>query len=138
MDYVKGLYEIVKAPDNTVFDSIIYLTSSCKPFESVSCIQSDLYQIYGNKPAVILFDLLLSNGNEPDRFYKATYDGEKLDLKTLESIQKDEEEESILALSSVFYRMNFHYLDASALTFKQRKMILKGIVFPFKHKRVSK
>jgi len=72
----------------------------------------------------ILFDLLLSHGNNPDRFYEASFDGEKINeesLKAAKSISK-----TIKRLSMGFYQEQNGFLENSVLSKAQKFLIKKG------------
>jgi hypothetical protein len=69
----------------------------------------------------ILFDLLLSHGNNPDRFYEASFDGEKINedsLRSAKSVSK-----TIKKLSMGFYREQNQLLENSILSSAQKFLI---------------
>jgi len=72
----------------------------------------------------IIFDLLLSHGNNPDRFYEASFDGEKINeesLKAANSISK-----TIKKISGKFYREQDQCLENSVLSKAQKFLIKRG------------
>ena len=101
---------------------IIFSVSYLNPIDQKEAIEEDLRK-RGVK-GKILFDLLLSHGNNPDRFYEALFDGEKIDedsLKAARSISK-----TIKRLSRSFYRDQNRCLESSVLSKAQKFLIRKG------------
>ena len=84
-------------------------------------IEKDLREI-GAK-GKILFDLLLSHGNTPDRFFEAIFDGDEISedsLKSIESISK-----KIKEISLDFYHSQQGFLENSVLSKAQKFLIKK-------------
>jgi hypothetical protein len=82
-------------------------------------LEKDLRQIGVN--GKILFDLLLSHGNTPDRFFEAVFNGEKISeesLKNIEAISK-----KIKKISLDFYYSQQHFLENSVLSKAQKFLI---------------
>lgn len=82
-------------------------------------IEKDLREI-GAK-GKILFDLLLSHGNTPDRFFEAMFDGHELIEDSLKSVASIPEK--IKEISSDFYYSRQNYLENSVLSRAQKFLI---------------
>ncbi len=101
---------------------IIFSISYLNPMDQKEAIEEDLKKS-GAKGKVI-FDLLLSHGNNPDRFYEASFDGEKINedsLKAANSISK-----TIKKLSGNFYREQNQCLENSVLSKAQKFLLKRG------------
>jgi len=104
------------------YTHIIFSISYMNPIDQKEEIEEDLKKI--GVSGKILFDLLLSHGNNPDRFYEASFDGEKINedsLKAARSISK-----TIKRLSMGFYREQNHCLENSILSKAQKFLIKSG------------
>ena len=101
---------------------IIFSISYLNPIDQKEAIEEDLKK-RGVKGKV-LFDLLLSHGNNPDRFYEASFDGEKINedsFKVAKSISK-----TIKRLSRSFYREQYRFLENSVLSKAQKFLIRRS------------
>ena len=104
------------------YTHIIFSISYLNPIDQKEAIEKDLEK-RGVK-GKILFDLLLSHGNNPDRFYEASFNGEKINedsLKVAKSISK-----TIKSLSMNFYREQNQCLESSILSTAQKFLIKRG------------
>lgn len=104
------------------YTHIIFSTCYLNPIDQKEEIEEDLKE-RGVK-GKILFDLLLSHGNNPDRYYEASFDGEKINeesLKVAKSISK-----TIKSLSMNFYREQKQSFDSSILSTAQKFLIKSG------------
>jgi hypothetical protein len=70
---------------------------------------------------LVMFDLLLSNGMNQDRYVKAVFDGKKFLLQTMETV--DTVDEKIKKVSSTFYQRKPEYLENSILSRAQKFLI---------------
>jgi hypothetical protein len=106
------------------YHCIILSTSYKSPMDQLDVLERDLrkQEIKGN----ILFDLLLSHGNTPDRFYELSFDGVKLNLDSLRKVESVSKE--IKMISNKFYRDNQHLLKNSILANHQKFFIRKGVL----------
>ena len=84
-------------------------------------IEKDLKQI-GIK-GKILFDLLLSHGNTPDRFFEASFDGVEINEDSLKSIRSISGK--IRKISSDFYHSQQNDLENSVLSKAQKFLVKK-------------
>ena len=100
---------------------IVFATSYINPMDQKDALEEDLMRI-GIKGKV-LFDLLLSHGNNQDRYFEAFFNGEKISeesLKSTESISK-----KIKEISLDFYHSQQHFLENSVLSKSQKFLIRK-------------
>ena len=118
---MNSYYKIIETKLKS-YTHIILSISYLNPLDQKDAIEEDLKK-RGVK-GKILFDLLLSHGNNPDRFYEASFDGEKINedsLKAAKSISK-----TIKRLSMSFYREQNRFLESSVLSKTQKFLIRKG------------
>jgi hypothetical protein len=111
-------YQIIKTSVE-VYPYMVFATSYVNPMDQKEALEKDLKQIGVN--GKILFDLLLSHGNTPDRFFEAFFNGEKISeesLKSTEAISK-----KIKAISIDFYHSQQHFLENSVLSKTQKFLI---------------
>ena len=73
----------------------------------------------------VMFDLLLSNGMNSDRYVKASFDGSKFLLKTMVTV--DNVDERIRTLSLKFYQKKPEYLENSILSRAQKFLIRRKL-----------
>ena len=102
------------------YTHIIFSLSYINPIDQKEAIEEDLKK--KRVKGEILFDLLLSHGNNPDRFYEAYFDGEKINkngLRTVKSIPK-----TIKKISLEFYHKQGQILECSVLS-KAQKFLIK-------------
>ncbi|MGB5158845.1 MAG: type II toxin-antitoxin system RnlB family antitoxin [Desulfobacterales bacterium] len=121
---MSACYKIVKTPD-TVYPYIVFATSYLNPLDQKEAIEKDLSRI-GVK-GKILFDLLLSHGNTPDRFFEAFFNGEKINETSIKNagIISD----LIREISLEFYHKQPQYLENSVLTKAQKFFIKRKKLF---------
>ena len=107
------------------YPCIIFSTSYVSPMDQLEIVENDLKKIgvVGN----ILFDLLLSHGNTPDRFYEVLFNGEKIDIDSLRRVESISD--NIKQISSDFYHNHVHFLKNSILSNPQKFLIKKRIAF---------
>jgi len=107
------------------YPCIIFSTSYVSPMDQLEIVENDLKKIgvMGN----ILFDLLLSHGNTPDRFYEVLFNGEKIDIDSLRRVESISD--NIKQISSDFYHNHVHFLKNSILSNPQKFLIKKRIAF---------
>ena len=77
-------YEI-KQIKSTFFSTVVYAISFENPLQELSSISRELTSII-HKPCNVLFDLLLSNGDEFNRFVLGKFDGTNIDYDSLRII----------------------------------------------------
>lgn len=102
---------------------IIFSTSYVSPMDQLETLENDLKKIgvVGN----ILFDLLLSHGNTPDRFYEVLFNGKQIDINSLKKVESISD--NIKQISTDFYHNHVHFLKSSILSNPQKFLIRKRI-----------
>ncbi|MFQ7489345.1 MAG: type II toxin-antitoxin system RnlB family antitoxin [Lachnospiraceae bacterium] len=73
------------------YDYVIYPSSYINPLSKIKLLNEKLKNKI-NYPCTLLFDLLLCNGDNFNRFAKAYYDGEKVVRDSIEIVELDENE----------------------------------------------
>ena len=103
---------------------MIFSTSEYNPTDFISNIEKDLLKekYKGN----VIFDLLLSNGNNYNRYLNAKFDGKKFDGNSYTLI--DEPKNEIRQKSLDFYKKNISILENSILSKPIKFMIKKGLI----------
>ncbi len=101
------------------YSTVVYSTSYDSPINHLTDLENELEKI--GVQGEVLFDLLLSSGNTPDRFYKAVFTGYKFDIGTLTQILPPAE---IQNESLEFYHLHPNYLASSVLS-KPLKFLIK-------------
>ena len=117
---MNSCYKIIKTSIE-LYPCIVFSTSYINPMDQKDAIEKDLRKI-GVK-GKILFDLLLSHGNIPDRFFEAIFDGDEISEDSLKSIESISEK--IKEISSDFYHSQHDYLENSVLSKAQKFLIKK-------------
>ena len=115
---MNSCYKIIQTSIDP-YPYIIFSTSYLNPMDQREALEKDLKQIGVN--GKILFDLLLSHGNTPDRFCEANLNGDKISeesLKSTEAISK-----KIKEISIDFYHSQQHFLENSVLSKSQKFLI---------------
>lgn len=103
------------------FDFIIHAISYENPLEHVHEISQDIAKHTG-EPCEILFDLLLSNGYEFNRFVSCHFDGKRIDEKSL-TIRSITDSKTLESIDS-WYSDKPDYLANSVLNTKQQDRLL--------------
>jgi len=102
--------------------AVIYSLGYDSPMNHLCSIEGELKK-YGSSGEVV-FDLLLSNGNTSDRFYRAIFNGEHLVESSIKKIKNPSSEIQKESLS--FYHHKQEYLLNSVLNKAQRFLIKKN------------
>ena len=102
---------------------IVYSTSYYSPTEYIQNIEKVLREL--NYIGSVYFDLLLSNGNNFNRYMKVNFDGKKFknNFEIVSNPQLELKKESLK-----FYQNNFELLENSILSKPIKFMIKKGVV----------
>lgn len=100
---------------------VVYATSYVNPLENFHLIEKELRK-HQVKPQKVLFDFLLCNGNEFNRFVVGNFDGKELVYNSFETIPMTDDEIEEL---NVFYIENKKYLKDSVLTKNEIEELLK-------------
>lgn len=98
------------------YSAVIYPISYLNPIYEIQGVSTELKN-NRIKCGYVLFDLLLSNGNNFNRFAEAYFDGEEINKGTLDIAEMSEEEISVL---NRYYRDKTKELYNSVLTSKEQ------------------
>lgn len=75
---------------------------------------------------VVVFDLLLSNGNSVNRFISSVFDGVCFNDFVILNDQKEIQE--VRGISSVFYSKNHEFVENSILSKNEKRLIQNGVI----------
>ena len=103
--------------NNDVYKIIIYSNSYINPIQYLKEISKEI-QKHVDKKVSILFDMLLSNGENFNRFATAIFDGKEIQFNTIEIINITDE--SLLKKINFFYKTNLKALNNSVLSPSER------------------
>ena len=109
-------YNIVYLNDE-LYKVIIYSNSYINPIQYWKEISEEIQKSV-NKEVIILFDMLLSNGENFNRFAKAVFDGKEIQFNTIEIINITDEK--LLKKINSFYNKKIRILNNSVLTSSQK------------------
>ncbi|QDH20265.1 type II toxin-antitoxin system RnlB family antitoxin [Saccharibacillus brassicae] len=98
---------------------VVLSTSYASPLGSVYLISNELAK--ENYHGEVLFDLLLSNGFNPNRFLSMVFDGERLVSQTTKII--NEIPKSLLIEIYEFYYEHIEYIEKSSLPDIQKYLL---------------
>ena len=111
-------YKIKKASFKQ-YPYIVFSTCYINPLDEKTDIEKELKR--KDVKGKILFDLLLSHGNTPDRFFEAIFDGCEILEDSIKNVAIVSDE--IKKLASDFYYKKQEYLENSVLSNAQRFLI---------------
>ena len=106
-------YEI-KQIKSTFFSTVVYAISFENPLQELSSISRELTSII-HKPCNVLFDLLLSNGDEFNRFVLGKFDGTNIDYDNA----------TLVRTINSYYHGKYDYLNNSVLSMRQKTLFAK-------------
>lgn len=95
---------------------VVYSTSYLNPLQNVDDISMELHE-KRNVPCDVLFDLLLSNGEEFNRFVLGHFDGQNIDYNSLKVINLSNE---VVNIINKYYGKRLNNLNNSVLTSSQK------------------
>lgn len=97
------------------YSAIVYPVSYINPIEDIDLITLELKKHYND--CYVLFDLLLSNGDNFNRFAEVYFDGESIDSNNIHVIKV-----STIELNRLnrYYKGKTKELNKSVLTLKER------------------
>lgn len=75
---------------------------------------------------LVIFDLLLSNGNSLNRFISSTFDGISFNDFVILNDQKEIQE--VRGISSAFYSQNHEFVENSILSKSEKRLIQNGVI----------
>ena len=111
--------------ENNETQYIVFSTSYISPTHTLKEIEEELStQI--NEEKEIIFDLLLSNGNNSNRYGKAIYDGRKFKFRSFEVINIPKKSK-LRKFSAQYYQEHIEFVNNSILSSVQKKLIINGI-----------
>lgn len=102
--------------------AVIYSSSYINPFDSIKQINDEMKH-NSLKEGFVLFDLLLSNGNNFNRFFEAYFDGQEIKKETI-SVVVSQEIADIKIIDS-HYRGRIKELNNSVLSPSEKYRFLK-------------
>lgn len=114
-------YEI-KHIKSTIFSAVVYAISFENPLQELSSISHELTSTICT-PCDILFDLLLSNGDEFNRFVLGRFDGTNIDYDSLRIIELNDTK--LVQQINTYYRGKYDYLNNSVLSVRQMTLFAK-------------
>lgn len=74
----------------------------------------------------VVFDLLLSMGNNSERFIEAQYDGDTKHIGFFNVVKVDKKN-TLRKITSEYYKDNACFLENSVLNSQQKKLLSKGV-----------
>ncbi len=89
----------IEAINSEMYPIMIFSVSYVSPVDVIANIENDL-KSFGVKGKII-FDFLLCNGDNPDRYFEAVFDGSNIDQDSFKQI--DFIDKKIRQISSRFY-----------------------------------
>lgn len=104
---------------------IVFSTNYVSPLDFIKDIEAELSKLVDIKVEV-LFDLLLSSGNNSKRFARINYDGKHLDRRSFQFVDMDKRD-SLRKVSANYYKYKSDLVEKSILTSIQKKLIVNGI-----------
>jgi hypothetical protein len=105
-------YKIQKVNNiNIKYEYIIFAINDDSPLEYLQDIEKDLAK--KNFKGLVLFDLLLSNGDEYNRYVEAYFDGKFFELSSFKGPTLNQEIEHI---SINFFKKHPEYIDKGVLS----------------------
>lgn len=114
-------YEIKKIKTD-LSPIIVYAISFENPLHELDDISKEL-SLLVHSPCDILFDLLLSNGDEFNRFVLGRFDGTTVDYDSLRVIDLDDT--VLVQKINSYYHGKYDYLNNSVLSMRQRTLFAK-------------
>jgi len=120
-------YYYIEKLNKEKYPYIIFSKSYISPIEDIESLELDLQKI-GAKGKII-FDLLLSNGDSPDRYFEADFDGRHLDRKSFRQVNSISKK--VKQISNKYYHNNLNLLKNSVLSKAQKFLIKNKIQFNY-------
>lgn len=114
------LYHIEKL-DKEGYPYIIFSKSYVSPIEVLESLEHELKEI--RVKGKIIFDLLLSNGDSPDRYFEADFDGSQIDKKSFRQVNSISNK--VKQISNKYYYDRLNLLENSVLSKAQKFLIKK-------------
>ncbi|MDE5753440.1 MAG: type II toxin-antitoxin system RnlB family antitoxin [Oscillospiraceae bacterium] len=115
------IYEI-KQVKNVDFSAIVYAISYENPLQDIDSISHELSSMFCSS-CNVLFDLLLSNGDEFNRFVMGRFEENKINYDSLRIITI--EDSNLKKQINSYYRGKYSYLKNSVLSLRQMTLFSK-------------
>lgn len=112
-------YKVKKVSSNFV---LILSISYESPLDYISILSKELSE--ADFDGMVLFDLLLCNGNVHNRFVEVTFALGRFDRSSMNVVDCTEIEDSIFLMSNDFYKSNWFLLEANHILPKEEKCAL--------------
>jgi hypothetical protein len=111
--------------ENKEVQYVVFSTFFISPTFFLKEIEKEL-SMQINEEKEIIFDLLLSSGNNSNRYGKAIYDGRKFKYKSYENISVPKKNE-LRKFSTQYYKEHADYVNNSILNSAQKFLIKNGV-----------
>jgi hypothetical protein len=115
---MNDFYKIKKIP-NKQYPYIVFSTCYINPMDHIENIEKEL--VKKGVKGKVLFDLLLSHGNTPDRFFEAIFDGCEISEDSIKNVAIIPDK--IKEIADDFYYEKQECLENSVLSNAQRFLI---------------
>ncbi len=92
------------------------------PLDYISVLSKELSE--ADFAGMVLFDLLLCNGNVYNRFAEIAFSSGRFDRSSMNIVDYTEIEDSIFLMSNDFYKSNLFLLEANHILPKEEKCVL--------------
>lgn len=99
--------------------AIVWSMTYESPLGFIKPLEEDLSAM--DFAGVVLFDLLLCNGNVHNRFASATFESGKMNLPSMKVVDRDTVNSSILAESKDFYSSNQYLFEHDYILLEEDK-----------------
>lgn len=94
------------------YDYIVYPTTYINPLAKLNLLNEQLRTVVG-RPCELLFDLLLCNGDNFNRFAKVAFDGEKIERASMEVVEDLSTE--VVSMIELYYKEDVTSLKKGVL-----------------------
>lgn len=109
---------------HSAYNYVVLSTSYINPFDEKEEIENSLRK--ENYKGKILFDLLLKNGFNYNRYIEVVYDGDKFDINTMKAL--DNIDDQIKLFTTNFYKDHDYLLENSIIPKSKQFLIKRGII----------
>jgi hypothetical protein len=116
---VKELYQVEIISDRVV---VIFCTTYINPISYLPIIEEDLSKI--NFSGKIIFDLLLSNGYNSNRFVEADVCEAKVNRRSMKVIDSSTLDEFLLEKTYDFYKSHPYLVESNSILLDEEKYYL--------------
>lgn len=113
---VKDLYQVEMISEQVV---VIFCTTYINPISYLPIIEEDLSKI--NFSGKIIFDLLLSNGYNSNRFVEADVIEAKVNRRSMKVIDSSTLDECLLGKTHEFYKSHPYLVESNSILLDEDK-----------------